>query len=96
MLTNGLLGIPALIAIYLSWLRVPKIRFKSTSFFFVGGWTEYNHIKAMNLSEDGVLIVNLEKRKLLICVNNISNLEKIYIFMSNNQQVKIECCNDNY
>jgi uncharacterized membrane protein YobD (UPF0266 family) len=32
----------------------------------------------MNLSEDGVLVMQLEQRRLLIRVKNIDDLEKIY------------------
>jgi uncharacterized membrane protein YobD (UPF0266 family) len=39
---------------------------------------EYPRIKAMNLSEDGVLVMQLEQRRLLIRVRNIDDLEKIY------------------
>uniref|UniRef100_UPI00114346AC DUF986 family protein n=1 Tax=Enterobacter hormaechei TaxID=158836 RepID=UPI00114346AC len=41
-------------------------------------WLEYNRIKEMNLSEDGVLVMQLEQRRLLIRVKNIDDLEKIY------------------
>jgi uncharacterized membrane protein YobD (UPF0266 family) len=41
-------------------------------------WIEYNRIKEMNLSEDGVLVMQLEQRRLLIRVKNIDDLEKIY------------------
>ncbi|RDT62917.1 DUF986 family protein, partial [Klebsiella pneumoniae] len=34
--------------------------------------------KEMNLSEDGVLVMQLEQRRLLIRVRNIDDLEKIY------------------
>ena len=37
-----------------------------------------NRIKEMNLSEDGVLVMQLEQRRLLIRVKNIDDLEKIY------------------
>lgn len=34
----------------------------------------------MNLSEDGVLVMQLEQRRLLIRVQNIDNLEKFISF----------------
>ncbi|WP_254891575.1 DUF986 family protein, partial [Cronobacter sakazakii] len=37
------------------------------------------------LSEDGVLVMQLDKRRLLIRVKNIDDLERIYHFMVNNQ-----------
>ena len=77
-LTTWLLCALALMAIYLFWIRVPKIIFKSRGFFFANVWIEYNRIKEMNLSEDGVLVMQLEQRRLLIRVKNIDDLEKIY------------------
>ncbi|HCL2513524.1 TPA: DUF986 family protein, partial [Salmonella enterica subsp. enterica serovar Infantis] len=42
-------------------------------------------IKEMNLSEDGVLVMQLEQRRLLIRVRNIDDLEKIYKLLIENQ-----------
>ncbi|EBJ2461712.1 DUF986 family protein, partial [Salmonella enterica] len=39
----------------------------------------------MNLSEDGVLVMQLEQRRLLIRVRNIDDLEKIYKLLIENQ-----------
>lgn len=72
-------------AIYLFWFRQPKIIFKTDGFFFANAWIEYNRIKAMNLSEDGVLVMQLEQRRLLIRVKNIDDLEKIYKLLVNSQ-----------
>lgn len=77
-LTTWLLGVLALMAIYLFWFRQPKIIFKSHGFFFANVWIEYNRIKEINLSEDGVLIMQLEQRRLLVRVKNIDDLERIY------------------
>ncbi|CZY11283.1 protein YobD [Enterobacter bugandensis] len=77
-LTTWLLCALALMAIYLFWIRSPKLIFKKQGFFFANVWIEYNRIKEMNLSEDGVLVMQLEQRRLLIRVKNIDNLEKIY------------------
>jgi len=77
LLTTWLLCALALMAIYLFWIRSPKIIFKKHGFFFANIWIEYNRIKEMNLSEDGVLVMQLEQRRLLIRVKNIDDLEKI-------------------
>ncbi|WP_336708175.1 MULTISPECIES: DUF986 family protein [unclassified Cedecea] len=84
-LTTWLLSALALMAIYLSWFRQPKIVFKSHGFFFANVWVEYNRIKEMNLSEDGVLVMQLEQRRLLIRVKNIDDLERIYKLMVSTQ-----------
>lgn len=39
----------------------------------------------MNLSEDGVLVMQLEQRRLLVRVKNIDDLEKIYKLLVNSQ-----------
>ncbi|MCM7277680.1 DUF986 family protein [Enterobacter bugandensis] len=77
-LTTWLLCALALMAIYLFWIRSPKLILKKQGFFFANVWIEYNRIKEMNLSEDGVLVMQLEQRRLLIRVKNIDDLEKIY------------------
>jgi uncharacterized membrane protein YobD (UPF0266 family) len=85
LLTTWLLCALALMAIYLFWIRTPKLIFKRRGFFFANVWIVYNRIKEMNLSEDGVLVMQLEKRRLLIRVKNIDDLEKIYKIMVNTQ-----------
>ena len=85
LLTTCLLCALALMAIYLFWFRIPKIFFKSHGFFFANVWIEYNRIKEMNLSEDGVLVMQLEQRRLLIRVKNIDDLEKIYTLLVKTQ-----------
>ncbi|HCD5429120.1 TPA: DUF986 domain-containing protein, partial [Enterobacter bugandensis] len=62
-LTTWLLCALALMAIYLFWIRSPKLIFKKQGFFFANVWIEYNRIKEMNLSEDGVLVMQLEQRR---------------------------------
>ncbi|HCA0566841.1 TPA: DUF986 family protein, partial [Citrobacter freundii] len=62
-----------------------KIIFKQKGFFFANVWIEYNRIKEMNLSEDGVLVMQLEHRRLLIRVRNIDDLERIYKILISNQ-----------
>lgn len=84
-LTLWLLSALTLLGIYLFWLRAPKIIFKENGFFFGNVWIEYTRIKEMNLSEDGVLVMQLEQRRLLIRVRNIDDLEKIYRVMVKTQ-----------
>ncbi|MEG5901373.1 DUF986 family protein [Enterobacter bugandensis] len=84
-LTTWLLCALALMAIYLFWIRSPKLIFKKQGFFFANVWIEYNRIKEMNLSEDGVLVMQLEQRRMLIRVKNIDDLEKIYTLLVKTQ-----------
>ncbi|TPG62714.1 DUF986 family protein [Ewingella americana] len=83
--TNYLLIALALIAFYISFIRWPKLLFKTTGFFYANAFITYDRIKAMNLSEDGVLVIDLEQRKLLIRVNNMDDLQNIYNLMIENQ-----------
>ncbi|MGP3593286.1 DUF986 family protein [Vagococcus sp. WN89Y] len=84
-LTLWLLSALVLLGIYLFWVRAPKIIFKSQGFFFANVWIKYSRIKEMNLSEDGVLVMQLEQRRLLVRVRNIDDLEKIYKVMVKTQ-----------
>lgn len=84
-LTTWLLSALALMGVYLFWIRVPKIIFKPTGFFFANVWIEYTRIQGMNLSQDGVLVMQLEQRRLLISVRNIDDLEKISKLFLNTQ-----------
>ncbi|HID4046504.1 TPA: DUF986 family protein [Pluralibacter gergoviae] len=84
-ITTWLLCALALMGLYLFWIRIPKIVFKSGGLFFAGAWIAYSRIKAMNLSEDGVLVMQLEQRRLLIRVRNINDLERIYKLLISTQ-----------
>ncbi|WP_404680145.1 DUF986 family protein [Raoultella terrigena] len=85
LITTWLLSALALMGLYLFWIRTPKIIFKPTGFFFANIWIEYKRIKEMNLSEDGVLVMQLEQSRLLIRVRNIDDLEKIYKLLISTQ-----------
>ncbi|HGW5506408.1 TPA: DUF986 family protein [Citrobacter koseri] len=84
-ITTWLLCALALMGFYIFWVRAPRIIFKQKGFFFANVWIEYNRIKEMNLSEDGVLVMQLEQRRLLIRVRNIDDLERIYKFLVSSQ-----------
>lgn len=76
-LTNYMLITLAVIAVYCSYLRWPKLLFKKTGFFYANLFITYDKIKQMNLSEDGILVIDLEKRRLLIHVAQFDDLPKI-------------------
>ncbi|QUY46390.1 DUF986 domain-containing protein [Serratia plymuthica] len=84
-LTTYLLISLALIAVYISYIRWPKMLFKTQGFFYANTFIEYKRIKAMNLSEDGILVIDLEQRRLLIQVTQLDDLERIYHFFVENQ-----------
>ncbi|MFI3308581.1 DUF986 family protein [Ewingella allii] len=84
-ITNYLLIGLALISFYISFIRWPKMLFKSTGFYYANAFITYDRIKSMNLSEDGVLVIELEQRKLLIRVNQLDDLQNIYNLMIEHQ-----------
>lgn len=84
-LTTTLLFSLILMAIYLAYIRRPKLLFKAQGFFYANIYIPYSRIKSMNLSKDAILVIELERRRLLIAVEKLDDLEKIYNFMIENQ-----------
>ncbi|UQY42609.1 DUF986 domain-containing protein [Mixta hanseatica] len=84
-ITTTLLMALIAVAVYLAWIRTPQLLLKSQGLFFANIWINYDRIKSMNLSEDGVLVIQLEQRNLLIRVRKLDDLEKIYLVMLENQ-----------
>lgn len=77
-LTTTLLMVLCFMAIWLFWLRTPKLLMKTEGLFFGSVWIDYRRIQSMNLSEDGILVMQLEQRRLLIAVKQLDDLERIY------------------
>ena len=77
-LTTTLLMVLCFMAVWLFWLRSPQLLMKNEGMFFAGVWIDYRRIQSMNLSEDGILAMQLEQRRLLIAVQQLDYLEKIY------------------
>ncbi|HEC8322568.1 TPA: DUF986 domain-containing protein [Providencia rettgeri] len=84
-LTTYLLLITIFMSIYLAFIRTPKLFFKQTGFYFANAFILYDRIKTMNLSEDGVLIIGLEKKKINIQVSHLDDLQEIYEFLINHK-----------
>lgn len=84
-ITTTLLMALILVAVYLFWIRTPQLLLKTQGLFFANAWVNYDRIKSMNLSEDGILVIQLEQRRLLIRVKKMDDLEKIYHTMLENQ-----------
>ncbi|EIC85404.1 DUF986 family protein [Serratia sp. M24T3] len=83
--TTYLLVSLAIIAFYISFIRLPKMLFKPIGFYYANIFITYDRIKAMNLSEDGILVIQLEQKRLLVRVKEMDDLESIYKFMVNYQ-----------
>lgn len=84
-ITTTLLMALAFLSVYLFWIRLPKLLFKSEGFYYANIFIDYRRIKAMNLSEDGILVIELENRRLLIHVRKLDDLESIYHYMVQQQ-----------
>ncbi|MGV3489619.1 MAG: DUF986 family protein [Tuberibacillus sp.] len=78
---NYLLLILTALFIYYVIIRSPKASFKEKGFFYGIFYTEYDHIKDMRLSEDGVLVVDTDRRRLLLHAKRIEDLESILKFL---------------
>lgn len=76
-LTTTLLLLCAL-TFWLFWLRRPALLMKSTGLFYAGIWIDYRRIAAINLSQDGILLIQLEQRQLFIAVRDADDLQRIW------------------
>lgn len=85
LLTTYLLMITIFMAIYLAFIRRPKVFFKQSGFYFANAFILYDRIKTMNLSEDGILMIGLEHKKVHIQVNHPDDLQRIYDFFINHK-----------
>ncbi|MGV7962151.1 DUF986 family protein [Photorhabdus tasmaniensis] len=80
-LTTYLLLFTILVTIYIAYIRSPKLSFKNNGFFYANTFISYDRIKTINLSEDGILLIGLENKKLYLSVSQLDDLEKIYKFL---------------
>ncbi|OTA15783.1 hypothetical protein Xvie_02385 [Xenorhabdus vietnamensis] len=83
--TTYLLSFIILVTLYLGYIRSPKLIFKKYGFYHINRFFSYESIKEMNLSEDGILMMDLEQNKIYIFVTKLDDLEKIYQFLVNNK-----------
>ncbi len=84
-LTTYLLLFTILVTIYIAYIRSPKLLFKNNGFFYANTFISYDRIKTINLSEDGILVIGLENKKLYLSVSQLDDLEKIYKFLIENK-----------
>ncbi|MGA8943984.1 MAG: DUF986 family protein [Thermoactinomyces sp.] len=74
---NYLLLILTMLFIFYALIRSPKAYFKDKGFFYGLFYTEYDKIKHMRLSEDGVLVIDTDRRRLLLFARHVEDLESI-------------------
>lgn len=85
LLTTYLLMITILMSIYLAFIRRPKLFFKQDGFYFANTFILYDRIITMNLSEDGILIIGLEQKKIHIQAMHLDDFQRIYDFLINHK-----------
>ena len=66
---------------YMAFLRTPVLLLKDNGLFFANLYIPYTRISAINLSEDGVLVIDLNNgKRLLVYVIDLDDLPKILQF----------------
>lgn len=81
-LTTYLLAFIALLSVYIAYIRHPKLIFKPSGFFFANAFIDYQRIKSMHLTEDGVLIFGLDSGNLPVELHHIDDLSAIEALFS--------------
>lgn len=72
------LSLLILLLLYLGWIRRPHMHFKPNGFFFENIFIAKNRIHNLKLTEQGVLLIQLEHKQLRVHVLDLDDLEKIY------------------
>lgn len=76
-LTGLLLLLLALVLIYGVIIYAPKARFKEKGFYYGLIYNPYDRIKKMRLSKDGVLVIEMGRRRVLLFARKEEDLQKI-------------------
>ncbi|WP_010630520.1 DUF986 family protein [Sporolactobacillus vineae] len=76
-LTDLFLLLLTMVLLYGVIFYAPKARFKEKGFYYGLSYNAYAGIKKMKLSKDGVLVIECEKRRVLLFVRQEEDLEKI-------------------
>jgi uncharacterized membrane protein YobD (UPF0266 family) len=84
-LTLYLLTFLLIAVCYISFIRRPVLLFKPEGFYYDNLFIGYTRIRHLHLTEEGVLFIHLEQRKLPIHVQYIGDLEKIKNILFKNQ-----------
>lgn len=74
---NILLLILAAAVLFSVLIHSPKARFKEKGFIYGFQFIKYDEIKKMRLSKDGVLVIDTDRRRVLLFARKIEDLEHI-------------------
>ncbi|MBC1371731.1 DUF986 domain-containing protein [Listeria booriae] len=81
MSTSVLLAILGVLFFYICFIRKGRIIFKEHGFFYALLFFEYKKMERINLSEDGVLVIETGRQRLLLFARNEQDLaEMLQIF----------------
>ncbi|EUJ30327.1 hypothetical protein MFLO_10918 [Listeria floridensis FSL S10-1187] len=76
-LTTILLGILVLFFVYIAFFRRPSAVFKETGLFYNLVFVPYSRIERINLSEDGILVIETGRQRLMIFPKDKVDLDKM-------------------
>ncbi|MBC1477503.1 Lmo0779 family protein [Listeria welshimeri] len=76
-LTSILLAVMGILFIYICFFRSSKAVFKETGLFYALLFFPYSKIERMNLSEDGILVIETNRQRLMLFARSEKDLEKM-------------------
>lgn len=75
--TSILLAVMGILFIYICFFRSSKTVFKETGLFYALLFFPYSKIERMNLSEDGILVIETNRQRLMLFARSEKDLEKM-------------------
>ncbi|MBM5596032.1 DUF986 domain-containing protein [Listeria seeligeri] len=75
--TSVLLAIMGVLFIYICFFRSSRAVFKETGIFYALLFFPYDKIERMNLSEDGILVIETNRQRLMLFAKSERDLEKM-------------------
>lgn len=75
--TSVLLAIMGVLFIYICFFRSSRAVFKKTGIFYALLFFPYDKIERMNLSEDGILVIETNRQRLMLFARSEQDLEKM-------------------
>ncbi|MFX3618186.1 MAG: DUF986 family protein [Sporolactobacillus sp.] len=72
-----LLLVFTILFVFFTFFSAPKAWFKDHGFVYGFGFIDYNRVKNMRLSEDGILVIDTDRRRVLLSAKRIEDLEQI-------------------
>lgn len=75
--TSILLAVMGILFIYICFFRSSKAVFKETGLFYALLFFPYSKIERMNLSEDGILVIETNRQRLMLFARSEKDLEKM-------------------